>query len=419
MEGVAFGNATRVKRALAAGARVDGMPGTNVTPLMRAATYGRVGMTKLLLEKGAKLEIFTPLQTRTPNEATAYPRGTRALHVAAYAGEVNVLRALLRAGAQPNVRNGDGWSPLMAACNGCGPKLQRRVTTIELLLEAGALPSLADKEGHFPLHIAAHWGVNEAIEVLAAAAPNTLNHANQEGFTPLCAAAKQGHKSAVRLLLSVGASDKDAWMKNKETSLGCAAERGHEGVTAVLLDAGLETVGGVEAVRDAMLRAIKNDHPRILDMLLGIEGEEMRPWWAKLASTKGFPMLMFAAVGCCLAATRVLLAAGAHERVFKDHEGPVSEIVGRAVDRGERDKAKEAALVRMLERGPAFRARTYCWPNETSAVTSGAIVLARSAGGQVTPNAPLGVRIFRPSSRSHLFMSRIARYTQKHSSGEA
>lgn len=403
MEGITYDNVRRVKKALAAGARVDGTPGTLITPLMRAATYGRLGMTNFLLEKGAKLETSTPFDTTTPEEATAYPRGTRVLHVAAYAGEVEILRALLQAGAQPNAKNADGWTPLMAACNGCRSQSQRRVTTVEVLLEAGALPSLSDKEGHCPLHIAAHWGVDDAIAILAAAAPGTLNHPNQEGFTPLCAAAKQGHESAVRLLLSVGASDREGWRRNKETSLGCSAERGHEGVTAVLLGAGLQAVGGVEAVRDAMLRAIKNDHPRILDMLLCIEGEQMRTRWAKIASHEGFPMLMFAAVGCCLSATSVLLAAGADERVFEERMGPVGEIVGRAVARAEKDEAKESALVRMLARGPAFRAQSYCWQAEASAV-----MIAGPPGVKAAPNVPLGVRIFRPRSGT-LFTSRIAR----------
>lgn len=403
IEGITFDSVRRVKKALAAGARVDGMPGTQITPLMRAATYGRLGMTNLLLEKGAKLETSTPIDTNTPEEASAYPRGTRALHVAAYAGEVDVLRALLRAGAQPNAKNGDGWTPLMAACNGCRSESRRRVTTVEVLLEAGALPSLADKEGHSPLHIAAHWGVNDAIEILAAAAPGMLNHVNREGFTPLCAAAKQGHESAVRLLLSVGASDKEGWRKHRETSLGCSAERGHEGVTAALLAAGLDAVGGVEAVRDAMLRAIKSDHPRSLDMLLGIEGEKMRARWAKIDSREGFPMLMFAAVGCCLSATSVLLAAGADERVFEERMGPKGEIVGRALEEAAKDEAKEAALVRMLERGPAFRAQSYRWPARTSAATALA-----SSSGKATPNVPLGVRIFRPGNGT-FFTSRFAR----------
>lgn len=47
-------------------------------------------------------------------------------------------------------------------------------------------------------------------------------------------------------------------------------------MVAVLLDIGLQAAGGVEAVNTALKHALKYGHPRILNMLLGIGGEEMR-----------------------------------------------------------------------------------------------------------------------------------------------
>lgn len=166
-------------------------------------------------------------------------------------------------------------------------------------------------------------GANDAIEVLAAAAPGTINHANQPGVTPLCAAANEGHESAVRLL-----TRRLGWRTSRRSSLGCSAVWG-EGVTAVLLGIGLEAMGGVETVRDAMLRAMKQDHPRILDMVIGIEGEEMRVQSTNSNIDERTPILMFAAIGVYIAATSVLLVAGADERVFEEIEGWCgSEVVG-------------------------------------------------------------------------------------------
>ena len=63
------------------------------------------------------------------------------------------------------------------------------------------------------------------------------------------------------MLLGVGASDGEALGEGKETSLGMAAYWGQEGVAAVLLDAGLEALGGVEAVRAAMKDAHQSRLP--------------------------------------------------------------------------------------------------------------------------------------------------------------
>ena len=80
----------------------------------------------------------------------------------------------------------------MAACEMYLSPVQHRAKMVEVLLEAGALPSLVDDQGCVVLHLAAHCDADDAIEVLAAAAPETLNHADLCGETPLCAAAKEG-----------------------------------------------------------------------------------------------------------------------------------------------------------------------------------------------------------------------------------
>lgn len=150
-----------------------------------------------------------------------YARGTRALHAAASAGEVDTLRSLLQAGAQPNVIDGDGWTPLMAACGVHSSAPQ----PVQMLLEASALPSLADKEGRIPLHTAAHWGADGGIKEIVAAAPGTLNLTDHDDNTPLATAVQNGQEGAVRLLLSVGASANEAWTEDRESSLEVAVKR--------------------------------------------------------------------------------------------------------------------------------------------------------------------------------------------------
>lgn len=351
----------------------DGSPGGVCLPFLEASRLGRLDVVHLLFEKGVNLEVAT---SRDPlpgcEEGSLFPRGTRALHDAAFFGEVDVVEYLLRAGAQPNPKNSRGCTPLIAACNVELSKVQRCVLVVGVLLMAGALPSLTEHLGRVPLHIAAQWGTDDVIEVLAAVAPGTLDHTDQDGRRPLRTAAKEGHESTVRLLLSVGATDKEALVEDRRTSLEWQAIMGHGGVVDVLLVTGLEAVGGIEAVRAAMTETIKHVHPRILDRVRGIEGGEMRAWWAGADAPigDGVHLLLLAAMVCCLAATSVLLAAGANERVFEISELVLSELIGEALDEDNRDEARVAALGRMLDRGPAFRARSYCWPVASSIAAS-------------------------------------------------
>lgn len=201
----------------------------------------------------------------------------------------------------------------------------------------------------------------------------------------------------MRLLLSLGASDKQDWITREEGALVLAAQFGQTGAVAVLLDMGLEAVGGADAVRAALRHVIKFGHAKMLHLLLGVEGEEMRAWWANWRMGDKFPMVLAAAMGCYLTATSVLLAAGADEQMCFDNTGVcLSEKIGVVFDDDDRDEAKETAVRRMLKRGPAFRAGSYCWPVQTGAAMGVDSGLAPS-GGRAKPNVPLGVCIFRPN----------------------
>ena len=115
---------------------------------------------------------------------------------------------------------------------------------------------------------------------------------------------------------------------------------------------------------------------------------------------------MISPLPAVLAATSVLLAAGADGRLFEDRWELVREKICSVFDEGDVDEAKVGTLVRMLARGPAFRARSLCWPAPTSVV--GVASVLGPSGGDTTPGVPLGVRIFRPHNRI-FFTSRIAR----------
>ncbi len=126
------------------------------------------------------------------------PDGTTALHYAVRGDDVDLVQALLRAGAT-NSANRYGVTPLeLAAVNG-NPRV------IEALLQAGADAKAATAEGETMLMTASRTGNVEAMRVLLAhgADPNAFE--KWYGETALIWAAAENHAPAVRLLLEGGA----------------------------------------------------------------------------------------------------------------------------------------------------------------------------------------------------------------------
>ncbi|CAH8860780.1 unnamed protein product [Trichobilharzia szidati] len=74
--------------------------------------------------------------------------GYTALHRAAYAGSVDVLRCLIKHGANVNNRTEDGWTPLHSAA------FWNQLASVQLLLEAGADQNALTNSKQTPLHLA-------------------------------------------------------------------------------------------------------------------------------------------------------------------------------------------------------------------------------------------------------------------------
>lgn len=168
--------------------------------------------------------------------------GTRALVHAVAAGDVEMTRVLLDAGADPNLR-GHGLTPLgLAALKG-----QARIA--RLLLAAGADPDLKGADGNTPLYNAALLGHAEVIRELTPYRPDytRLNAGlpGYEGLTALGIAAMQGNTAAMAALLAGGAQT-ETLDKSNRTALSYAVMRQRRGAVLLLLDHGAQT--GVMAV---------------------------------------------------------------------------------------------------------------------------------------------------------------------------
>jgi ankyrin repeat protein len=115
--------------------RTDGLDpaarsGDGFTSLHLAAYFGGAETVRALLAAGAE-----------PDADAANPFGVRPLHSAVSVGDRDSVQALLEAGADPDVRQQRGYTPLHGAAHNDDAELVR------LLLAHGADPALRNDDG--------------------------------------------------------------------------------------------------------------------------------------------------------------------------------------------------------------------------------------------------------------------------------
>ena len=129
-EAIILGDEERLEAALAAGWDGNALSPDGFTPLGLAAFFDNVEAFEQLL----------PL-TRDVNQAAQNPQRVAALHAATAKRNVAMVDRLLRAGADPNQTQADGFTPLHAA------SMHGDAAIAGLLLLAGADPGRKNTKG--------------------------------------------------------------------------------------------------------------------------------------------------------------------------------------------------------------------------------------------------------------------------------
>ena len=122
---------------------------SDVEALYQAAGEGESTQVVALLESGANV-----------NHRTRH--GSYALNAAAVENEVDVIQILLDHGADPNVQNSQGDTPLICATKYAGGK----AATVELLVKAGTNLDIRDNKGKTALDYAKAKNQQEATALL-------------------------------------------------------------------------------------------------------------------------------------------------------------------------------------------------------------------------------------------------------------
>jgi uncharacterized protein len=152
-EAAAFGEVDRLTELLSnEPSLVTSYSGDGFTALHFAAFFGRYEAAALLIERGAEVDAF----------GRGWMTGT-AMHSAVSRLQSDVVRILLEAGANPNVRQSAGWTPLHAAA------MNGDLTSVELLLASGADPTATNDEGRSVIDLATEKGDEATVDLIRSA----------------------------------------------------------------------------------------------------------------------------------------------------------------------------------------------------------------------------------------------------------
>lgn len=149
--------------------------------------------------------------------------------------DVTLAEQLISEGADVDIKNNDGWTPLHFAV------FRGNIAFICFLVENGADVNAENNFGNTPLYLCGST-VNtrkyagEYISVLVAAGAD-VNKKNSKYWTPLHQAAAEGSTLGARFLVRFGA-DVSAVDTNGDTALHYAAAHGNIGTMKFLIKAG-------------------------------------------------------------------------------------------------------------------------------------------------------------------------------------
>ena len=243
------------------------------TALQAASQNGHLEVLRLLLRSGADLELEDK-------------DGDRAVHHAAFGDEPGVMEVIASAGSDLNARNKRRQTALHIAVN------KGHVGVVKMLLSLGCHPSLQDSEGDTPLHDSISKKRDDMLALLldhSADIMLTNNNVMQcnvfrllimivtieQGFNALHHAALRGNPSAMRVLLS---KLPRPWIVDEKkddgyTALHLASLNNHVEVAELLVHTGhanldLQNVN----LQTALHLAVERQHTSIVRLLVRAGG---------------------------------------------------------------------------------------------------------------------------------------------------
>ena len=174
----------KIKHALDNYADIEATNKDGYTPLQMACLNSNIAVVKLLLKRGANINVNDD-EEKTP------------LHYACMkGGNLVITQLLLDAGADINIKDKNGFTPLHLACK---VSIFNKLDVVRLLIQRGANVNSKSRYGTTPLHLACIWGNITLVGILLKAGAN-INAKDSGRRTPKMIASEFSNTEIVRLL---------------------------------------------------------------------------------------------------------------------------------------------------------------------------------------------------------------------------
>ena len=233
-------------------------------PLSVAASCGNTELTTLLIKFGARLDQCDKLGRTALHFAIDSDDICFARHSKSPKNGTSTVEILLSAGADANVMDSTGASPLYLACK------KGKTEVVKLLLSRGASPNSGTTDMH-PIHTACRGQHYDSVKLLLEyKADVTVRDTN--GKTALHRALEfttrrsDNISDLSQLLLDKGA-DIDAESDDGETPFYVACSNGLTPVVAKMLECGAK-VDGNSGKKLPLIAACTNKHTSVVQLLL-------------------------------------------------------------------------------------------------------------------------------------------------------
>ena len=308
-----------------AGAEVDAKSNADITALWLASGGNKIDVMKTLLKKGADATI-----TRVD--------GTTALMTSGVSGHVEATKLLLENGADPRAIDNDGLTALMnAAENGSA-------AVVKTLVEASGSDGdvkyvdIMSKTGFTSLIIAAAHGHTDAVKYLIEEAGADVNLVYENGVTSLMYAAASGHVDTMKALVEGGKIDVNALHTNGGSALIEASTAGAADAIKFLIDHGAKyDLLDNDGVTPLMAVASQGNMAGLEHVLNALK-ENMSPEQVtahiNLFSFSGGTAVMFAAAGGHPEPTKILIEHGADVNAIAQATPEYLEKLAQMIEEG-------------------------------------------------------------------------------------
>ena len=309
------GHTSVVEHLISAGCKVNYAEKSGVTPLHFACQCGHVLAAKVLLSCGADINVTTELggtplslacQTRQLDvinfllaNGASVMKTQKAVHLACHNGYDDIVRIMIEAGASMVSGHTDDPDTQLIHC----AAKEGHAKIIELLITKGAQVNVTDQSGITPLMYACEAGSLDTVQRLIEQGA-ILDFQNPQHVTPLHFACQGGYSSIVAYLIKNGA-DINAQHLDGLSHLYTASANNQPNIVKILADSGADVNISTNDGTSALHVASQNGHAAVIEHLISAGCK------VNCVQESGATPLHFACQCGQLTAANVLLRAGA------------------------------------------------------------------------------------------------------------